>query len=77
MTLLTGSDTSVINSDTKKKNYSDHSSYSYSGIDPKERALNFARLHEDNFHEDNFHEKVEETFRYSILARSTMGPWKT
>ena len=41
MALLTGSDMSVINSDPKKKNYSDHSSYSYSGIGPKERALNY------------------------------------
>ena len=32
---------SVINSDPKRKDYSDHSSYSYSGIGPKERALSF------------------------------------
>ena len=31
---------SVINSGPKRKNYSDHSNYSYSGIGPKERALN-------------------------------------
>ena len=29
---------SVINSDPKRKNYSDHSSYSYSRIGPKERT---------------------------------------
>ena len=39
MALLTGSDMSVINSGPKRKNYSDHSSYSYSRIGPKERAL--------------------------------------
>ena len=38
--LLTGSDMSVINSGPKRKNYSDHSGYSYSGIGPKERAIN-------------------------------------
>ena len=38
VTLLTGSDMSVINSGPKRKNYSDHSSYSYSGIGPKECA---------------------------------------
>ena len=37
---ITGSDMSVINSGPKRKNYFDHSSYSYSGIGPKERALN-------------------------------------
>ena len=30
---------SVINSGLKRKNYSDHSSYSFSGIGPKEHAL--------------------------------------
>ena len=40
MTLLTGSDMSVINSGPKRKNYSDHSSYSYSGIGLKRCALN-------------------------------------
>ena len=40
VTLLTGFDMSVINSDPKRKNYSDHSSYSYSGLSPKERSLN-------------------------------------
>ena len=44
VTLLTGSDMSVINSGPKRKNYSDHSSYSYSGIGPKERALNLTLL---------------------------------
>ena len=39
VTLLTGSDMSVINSGPKRKDYSDQSSYSYSGIGPKERAL--------------------------------------
>ena len=39
MTLLTGSDMSVINSGPKRKDYSDHSSYSYPGIGPKERAF--------------------------------------
>ena len=40
VTLLTGSDMSVlINSGPKRKDYSDHSSYFYSGIGPKERAL--------------------------------------
>ena len=38
--LLTGSDMSVINSGPKRNNYSDHSSYSYSGIGPKERTFN-------------------------------------
>ena len=41
-TLLTGSDMFVINSGPKRKDYSDHSSYSYSGIGPKERALRFS-----------------------------------
>ena len=39
VTLLTGFDMSVINSGPKRKDYSDHSSYSYSGIGPKERAI--------------------------------------
>ena len=39
VTLLTGSDMSVINSGPKRKNYSDHSSYSYSGIGPQKRVL--------------------------------------
>ena len=39
MTLLTGSDMSVIISGQKRKTYSNNSSYSYSGIGPKERAL--------------------------------------
>ena len=39
VTLLTGSDMSVINSGPKRKNYSDHSRYSYSGIGPKECTL--------------------------------------
>ena len=44
VTLLTGSDMSVINSGPKRKDYSDHSSYSYSGIGPKERALKLTLL---------------------------------
>ena len=44
VTLLTGSDMSVINSGPKRKDYSDHSSYSYSRIGPKERALNMLLL---------------------------------
>ena len=35
VTLLTGSDMSVMNSGPKRKDYSDHSSYSYPGIGPQ------------------------------------------
>ena len=43
VTLLTGSDMSVIKSGLKRKNYSD-SSYSYSGIGPKEYAQESDKL---------------------------------
>ena len=35
VTLLTGSDKSVMNTGPERKDYSDHSSYSYSGIGPE------------------------------------------
>ena len=41
VTLLTGSNMSVINSGPKRENYSDYSSYSYSMIGPKEHTLSY------------------------------------
>ena len=57
MTLLTGSDMSVINSDPKRKDYSDHSSYSYSGIRQEKNRGEGVRMDEHglffNFEDGN------------------------
>ena len=53
--LLTGSDMSVINSGPKRNNYSDHSSYSYSGIGPKNAPLISQALWEMSYRDEGIY----------------------